>query len=542
MDKKTILALLLILVVFWLSNKLLWKNPQKQVTGQPEKAVSVQKDSVSKIKEKAEPKTGKDIIVSESQLLVETNDVEIDNHICLQNDVMEVCFSNRGAVVNSIVLRDYYLDDKETNVNLIPDKQNLLDLKLIFDNGNSINLAKYPFSYVFDGSSGIVFTLETPDFQVKKIFRIGKDYTFDYELKVNGTRELANYQLALDSGISDTEKFLKYKSMDYKIITQIDNKVEKFKLSKLKKRREISGNIDWAAVRSKYFLMGIAPEKFVNLNEITVFQTNSSPAMTLTAEIHRTEMDNKFKLYFGPIIIKNLADFRKGFDKVLEGPFLEIIRPLANVFNFIFRILHKVVPNYGIVIILFAFLLKFILYPLTHKSFESSTKMQKIQPMMKAIQTKYKQNPRQMQIELKKLYKENGVSPLGGCLPMLLQMPIFFAIYPVIRYSIALRQTRFLWLPDLSEPDPIYILPIIMGIFMFVQQYLMSPSKKALEEMDEKQRATMQSQKMMMYVMPIIMFFIFKSLSSGLVLYWTLFSILSSVQQYFIKKKFDKVN
>ncbi|RLC49366.1 MAG: hypothetical protein DRZ79_06115, partial [Candidatus Cloacimonadota bacterium] len=212
--------------------------------------------------------------------------------------------------------------------------------------------------------------------------------------------------------------------------------------------------------------------------------------------------------------------------------------PLSNLFNFIFKILYKVVPNYGIVILLFALFLKLILYPLTHKSFESSTKMQKIQPLMKEIQTKYRQNPRQMQIELKKLYKEHGVSPLGGCLPMLLQMPIFFAIYPVIRYSIALRQTNFLWLPDLSEPDPFYILPIIMAIFMFVQQYLMSPSKQAMEEMDEKQRATMQSQKMMMYVMPIIMFFIFKSLSSGLVLYWTVFSVLSSVQQYFIKKKF----
>ena len=120
---------------------------------------------------------------------------------------------------------------------------------------------------------------------------------------------------------------------------------------------------------------------------------------------------------------------------------------------------------------------------------------------------------------------------------MLLQMPVIFAIYPVVRYSIDLRQSSFLWLPDLSEPDQLLILPISMAIFMFIQQKLMSPAKNKLAEMSEKQQAAQQSQKMMMYLMPVLMFFIFKSLSSGLVLYWTVFSIIGSIQQYFIKKK-----
>ena len=535
MDKRTILALLLILIVFWLSNKFLWKNPQEQIQ-EPQKQTAEATEQPTSTQENQQPQ--KEKVSLQNPKITETENIEINDHICLKNDEMKVCFTNKGATINSVILEKYFLSDKKTKVNLVPPEQNLLNLKLKLDNGDIINLANYVFEFSQEDSSKIVFTFATQDFKIDKIFRLTDGYNLEFEVKVNGSRELAAYQIALDSGIADTEEFLKYKSMDYKIISQIDNKIEKFKLTKLKTRKDISGNIDWAAVRSKYFLMGIAPEKFVNLNGITVFKTNNSPAMILTAEIHRPEFDNKFKLYFGPIIIKNLAEFQKGFEKVQEGPFLEIIRPLSNLFNSIFKILYKVVPNYGIVILLFALFLKLILYPLTHKSFESSTKMQKIQPLMKEIQTKYRQNPRQMQIELKKLYKEHGVSPLGGCLPMLLQMPIFFAIYPVIRYSIALRQTNFLWLPDLSEPDPFYILPIIMAIFMFVQQYLMSPSKQAMEEMDEKQRATMQSQKMMMYVMPIIMFFIFKSLSSGLVLYWTVFSVLSSVQQYFIKKKF----
>jgi YidC/Oxa1 family membrane protein insertase len=184
--------------------------------------------------------------------------------------------------------------------------------------------------------------------------------------------------------------------------------------------------------------------------------------------------------------------------------------------------------------------LKLVLYPLTHKSFESTTKMQKIQPLLKEVQAKYKHDPKTLNIEMKKLYKEHGVNPMGGCLPMLLQMPVFFALYPILRYSIDLRQASFLWLPDLSEPDPYLILPIAMAIFMFVQQKLMAPSKQSLEEMDEKQKAAMQSQKMMMYVMPVMMFFLFRSFPSGLVLYWTLFNVMSSVQQYFIKKSFHK--
>jgi len=164
--------------------------------------------------------------------------------------------------------------------------------------------------------------------------------------------------------------------------------------------------------------------------------------------------------------------------------------------------------------------------------------MQQINPLMKEIQAKYKSDPKKMNDELRALYKEHGVNPMGGCLPMLLQMPILFAIYPIFRYSINLRQSDFLWLPDLSEPDPYFILPIVMALFMFLQQKLMAPSKAKLDEMDEKQKAAMQSQRMMMYMMPLLMLFFFKSLASGLVLYWTVFSVIGTIQQIFIKKKF----
>ena len=168
-------------------------------------------------------------------------------------------------------------------------------------------------------------------------------------------------------------------------------------------------------------------------------------------------------------------------------------------------------------------------------------KMQRVQPYLTSIQKKYKSDPMKMQQEMSKVKKEHGVSTLGGCLPMIIQMPIFFALYPTLRYSIALRGASFVgWLQDLSSPDPYYILPIIMGIFMFIQQKMMTNTQmnNNSPEIDEKQQAMMQSQKMMAYIMPVMMFFFFRNLPSGLVLYWTVFNILSIIQQHFINKKF----
>lgn len=127
---------------------------------------------------------------------------------------------------------------------------------------------------------------------------------------------------------------------------------------------------------------------------------------------------------------------------------------------------------------------------------------------------------------------------MSGCLPLLLQMPIFFALYSVLRYSLDMRNAGFVfWLKDLSEPDPYMILPIVMGIFMIIQSKMMQPKQVNVDEMDEKQKAAQSTQKMMTWMMPIMMFFIFKGMPAGLVLYWTVFNIYSVIQQYYLLKK-----
>ena len=550
MEKKTMLALLLILLVFWISNQFIWKNkPQPVSTEESVQPAATIQDSIH-----PQP-----VLPQETKVEFEetTLDIEINDNLILENDMMKIIFSNKGGIIRSIRLKEYFLSDKMTQVDLIPSGLEFLNIEFEDRNGNISNLANKGFQYDLEGNK-LVFTYQSEIRKIEKVFILGDGYELDFKLLVDGSEEITDYFVLLESGLAETEDSKgakKSKPMDFKILAQIDNVVTKkgkYALRKLKEQVTLPGKVDWAAIRSKYFVLGIAPDDLVFSDKLIAFsnyyeengESKKTPAMKIKTRINRAEFENSYKLYLGPIIGQNLKAFSPGFEKIQESAFIfgETLRPLSNLFSWVFKTLHKAIPNYGIIILIFALLLKIILYPLTHKSFESTTKMQKVQPLMKEIQTKYKKDPKQMQIELKKLYKEHGVNPLGGCLTMLPQMPIFFAIYPLIRYSIDLRQTSFLWLYDLSEPDPYYILPILMAVFMFVQQKLMAPSHQSLEEMDEKQKAQMQSQKMMMYLMPVMMLFIFSSLSSGLVLYWTVFSILSSVQQFLIKKKFKQEN
>lgn len=540
MEKRTLLALLLIMAIFWISNEFIWK---KSAPAQDPPDVS-ESTVLPASKETAPDVTPSNISGSLPETTQSRTDYEIRDDLVLENEHIRLVLSNLGAVITSIQLKNYHLYDPAQYLELLPPDQTMLNIELENNEGRIINLANQVFQYdIITAGQSISFTWFSDSGHFTKTFTLQDGYRLALENRSTGLEFLSAYRLSMDGGIADTEEFIikhpKEKLRDYKIYSEINNDISKFPLSKLKDKNETLGKVDWAAIRSKYFVLGIYPVDLIDINKLITFNNANSPALQLGINVNRSKIENSFALYLGPLLKERLDAFNPAFGKVMEGPFLEILRPISNLFSWLFRVLKNVIPNYGIIIILVSILLKFLFYPLTHKSFESTHKMQKVTPMMKEIQQKYKNDPRTMNEELRKLYKEHGVSPLGGCLPILLQMPIIFAIYPVIRYSIDMRQSGFLWLPDLSEPDQLMILPIVMAIFMFIQQKLMTPSREKIAGMDEKQQAAQQSQKMMMYLMPVLMFFIFKSLSSGLVLYWTVFSVIGTIQQYFIKKKFD---
>lgn len=532
MDKKTLFALLLILVVFWISSEYIWKPNQQNI-----KQEQQTQQQVETTKQDVKPKqleTDKQEVID----IPESNkdDVEINDSIILENDKFLITFSNRGGVINSVQLKDYVLADKTTMVQLIPEQQKILDFNLLNSSGNSMNTGNIVFQYVKDRNKISFFTTNKQR-SLEKKYILSNDYNLDLEIRIDNADDITGYELSFDSGIADTEKYLKTKSRDYRIVYQANNENDDIKLSKLDEEQTINGNFNWAAIKSKYFSLALLPDDLVDSEQLRAYENNDSPAMSLLISNNRTSIEHNYSLYMGPLLQDHLKILGNGLQGLVDmGP--SFLQWLSNIFKLFLNFLYSIIPIWGICIIIFAIILKLLLYPLTHKAFESSTKMQKVQPIVKEIQAKYKSDPKTMNAEMKKVYKEHGVNPLGGCLPMLLQMPVIFALYPILRYSISLRQASFLWLPDLSEPDPVWALPIVMAVFMFVQQKLMSPAKKTGEDVDEKAQAAQQSQKMMMYIMPIVMFFIFKGLSSGLVLYWTVFSIIGSIQQYFIKKKF----
>jgi YidC/Oxa1 family membrane protein insertase len=529
-EKRTIITLLLIFIVFWISNQILWRTPEEEPVQQPRPEIVEEPYTEEVSYEEPTRRTPLD--------LQELDEEEVRrDDIRIENDKMALTFTNQGAMVNEVILKEYYLADKTSYVNLIPENEALFGITLHTTDGTEIDLSEFRFQYdTSPDNKRVSFTLLSDAGSIQLTYELNDEYNVHSQFVAEGIVAVDNYDVSFLSGIADTEEYLKNKSREYNFAAQIDNSITRERLSRISEPEVFRGNIDWSVIRSKYFILSLIPDDMIDTNSVLVTTVQESPAFSMNVSVPRESIRHSYDMYLGPLLYDNLNRYNIGLENNVElGP--GIIQWISKIFLWFLQKLNNVIPNWGICIIIFALVLKIILYPLTHKSFESTTKMQKINPLMKEIQTKYKDDPKKLQAELRNLYKEHKVNPLGGCLPLLLQAPVLFALYPLLRYSIELRQTHFLWLPDLSEPDPYMILPIIMALFMFVQQKMMAPSKQASEEMDEKQQAAYQSQKMMAYIMPVVLFFIFRTLPAGLVLYWTVFNVMSIFQQYFIKKK-----
>ena len=213
-------------------------------------------------------------------------------------------------------------------------------------------------------------------------------------------------------------------------------------------------------------------------------------------------------------------------DTIDYGWFWFLARPMLWVLNAI----YSVVMNYGIAIIVMTLLLRLLLWPLTRKSYTSMIAMQKMQPEMVRIQKLYANDKMRLQMEMMKLYQTHKTSPMSGCLPMLLQIPIFFALYKALLISVPMRGAHFLWINDLAAMDPYFILPILMGATMWLQGRLQSPAKSSAAAND----AVAQTQRMMRW-MPVLLTVLFAWMPAGLVLYWTVSNVFGIGQMYWIK-------
>ncbi len=294
------------------------------------------------------------------------------------------------------------------------------------------------------------------------------------------------------------------------------------------------GNVRWVASRNKYFIAAVIPDSGTVSDVVFRNAGNGlSTSWLLGAVPPGGEVARHTRIYGGPIRFETLASIGSGLDEVANLGW-RWMRGISVLLLRCLNLLHKVIANYGAAIIILAAATKLLFYPLTQSSLRSMKVMHHLQPQIKELQERHKDDPMKLNQAMMALYKENSVNPMSGCLPMLLQVPVFIGLYNVLLYSSELRASGFIgYIHDLSAPDvlltvgafPLHLMPIIMTGSTYLLQ---------------AQTPVAPAQKGMMYVMPLFMLFFMYSFPSGVVLYWTVNNLLSALQQYLVNLAEDR--
>jgi YidC/Oxa1 family membrane protein insertase len=311
-------------------------------------------------------------------------------------------------------------------------------------------------------------------------------------------------------------------------IALVDNKIKREPPAEAIKGHEFSGDVAWAGFGHTYFFFALMPENGAG-HKVSVRQSGAA----LIGSVSGAAASDRYKLYIGPKELDILKSAGKDIDRAIDhGYFGFVSVPLLYVLHFF----HRFTGSYGLDIIILTMLIKLIMWPLTQKSFTSMKAMQKLGPQMEKLKERYANDKEKLNKEIMDLYKRNGVNPLGGCLPMAMQFPVFIGLYNALSTPIELRHAPFMWIHDLSRPDwqalpfmfngwhlGIPILTIVMGATMFIQQW-MTPS------------AGDPNQRKLMMLMPLMFTFMFVSFPAGLTVYWLVNNVLSIAQQYWINR------
>ena len=422
--------------------------------------------------------------------------------------------------INSFVLKEEkYKNDNGEAINLIKADMSPLPLEIRFEDANLNNLAfATPYTATSsnldatNGSANLVLTQNLGDIVVTK------NLTFypngNYDIKVNLSKNAVFY---ISPGSRPSEVIDGY-TIHGALVRNADESLAIFEDGDVKSN-EVINNANIAAVSDRYYTKFF----YTNGNDLNVVLTSKDD---ITQVFAKSNGEFNAGGYIGPKEYKTLNSIDSKLTNVIEyGWFTFIARPM---FKFLSGI-YDYIGNWGWAIVILTLIIRLILFPLSYKGMMSMNKLKDLAPKMKELQEKYKNEPQKLQAQMMQLYKKHGANPMGGCLPILLQIPVFFAIYRVLLNAIELKGAPWvLWIQDLSIKDPFFILPITMGILMFLQQKI-TPTTFS-DPMQEK----------VMKFLPLIFTFLFATFPAGLTLYWTINNIASIVQQYAINKLFDK--
>ena len=380
-------------------------------------------------------------------------------------------------------------------------------------------------------------------------FRFDVAYTFhpdEYTVGVAGeVRGLDDALLVTDMGeglaFSEADSAQEARMMAY-VHHHLQDGIQATLLSK-SEPTIVPGPLVWAAFKSKFFVLALlsgeseeSADEGSYLGGLIVREGQLDGAVRVgAAQSVGNDGTFAYRLFMGPLEYALLSSLGQGMEEVNPYGwrlFRPIVRPIVSVIMTILVFLHtQLTWSYGWVLIVFGVILRIVLFPLNHKAMKAQLRNMSVQPLVQEIQKKYKDNPEKLQKEMMKLYKEHGFNPVAGCLPMLLPWPVLIALFFVFQNTIELRGVPFLWLPDLSAKDPLYILPVMLAISMFLMQWV------SLRSLDTPN----QQMKMMMYIMPPMMLFIFANLASGLNVYYVATNIATIPQQVWIANERKKM-
>ena len=558
MDKRTVLAIALALAVLVIYQVFFFKPPVPQ-QAEPQQASDQPAADRQLTGTPAAPAVSGSATVPPEKQEAPPRDIEVETPL------YSAVFSTQGAALKSLKLKNYYQDCQNCSEDIWP------KIKGLFGGGTTLASPKtkdfvelvnvlegmpHPLAVTFPESSVaispnavyetsadklnltadgdkqmLVFSKTTSGIKIEKIFTFDPaGYATSLEVKVHNLSATPITQIP---GLNwyeyaDPEAASSRFAHNGPVIS-VGGSIERQEVKKLSGESIRGPNVTWGAFESKYFIAAAIPEN-PSLTNITMTR-DAQNMVTVGMKGHKELIPGgqssvfTYWLYLGPKQYDTLKTIGVGLENAIDyGWFWWLAIPFLYVLNF----LKGFVLNYGIAIIVLTTIVKIIFWPLGNLSYKSMNAMKKLQPKIEALKEKYKNDQAKIGQETMALYREHKVNPFSGCLPMLIQIPVFFGLYKTLMYSIELRHSPlFFWIQDLSANDPFYITPIIMGASQFVSQK-MTPAMG--DPMQQK----------VMLLMPVMFTFFFLNFPAGLVIYWLWNNILQIGQQYYVNKKLAK--
>jgi YidC/Oxa1 family membrane protein insertase len=487
-------------------------------------------------------------------------------HIIVATPLYELTIRSRGAELESARLLRY--TTKGRPVELIPPGESWSGRRMLASSLQS-ETGRLPLDGLdFDvvGGSGelpdgarvvvsgekpveLVFRSQTASGIIERIYRFRGD-RYDFETSIRASDAVLpgvqQVSWSLGPGIGPTEENVQDDQTSFKASVLLGEEFHRERPGAFGRQhvKPYSGMLNFASVQTKYFLAAIYPDEptRADVEMSGIKQTHRvSQVVTLPVRTAGSEVTQSMRVFLGPMEYNVLKGLGAGLERCVEFGW-NFIRPVSHAVLWSMLKLYHVIPNYGLVVIIISVLTKVLFYRLTHKSFKSMKEMQDLQPRLQALKEKYGDDRKRLSEETMRLYREAGVNPLGGCLPMVLQMPVFIALFNVFRYTIELRGAPFVgWIHDLSQQDVLFrlpfslpflgdavsLLPLLMGGAMWAQSKLgQSPTGQN----------SMAVPPGFNTLLPIVFTVLFYKMPSGLVIYWIINTVMSVAQQYYIHR------